>query len=112
MWDSTKVGAGPPPLRIPEGWLEIYHGVDQDQRYCLGAVLLDADEPDRVLGRSLDPIMEPLANYEIHGFFGKVIFATGAVAEDDRLTSTTALLTNTSAERPCQSRRSSPVWIE
>ena len=86
MWDSTKVGAGPPPLRIPEGWLEIYHGVDQDQRYCLGAVLLDADEPDRVLGRSLDPIMEPLADYEIHGFFGKVIFATGAVAEDDRLT--------------------------
>ena len=86
MWDSTKLGAGPPPLRIPEGWLEIYHGVDQDQCYCLGAVLLDADDPARVLGRSPDPIMEPLADYEIHGFFGNVIFATGAFAEDDRLT--------------------------
>ena len=86
MWDSTKLGAGPPPLRIPEGWLEIYHGVDQDQRYCLGAVLLDADEPARVLGRSPDPIMEPLADYEIHGFFGSVIFATGAFAEGDQLT--------------------------
>ena len=86
MWDSTKLGAGPPPLRIPEGWLAIYHGVDQDQRYCLGAVLLEADDPARVLGRSRDPVMEPLADYEIHGFFGNVIFATGAFAEDDRLT--------------------------
>jgi predicted GH43/DUF377 family glycosyl hydrolase len=49
-------------------------------------VLLDADDPARVLGRSPDPIMEPLADYEIHGFFGNVIFATGAFAEDDRLT--------------------------
>jgi beta-1,2-mannobiose phosphorylase / 1,2-beta-oligomannan phosphorylase len=86
MWDSTKLGAGPPPLRIPEGWLEIYHGADEGQRYCLGAVLLDADEPARVIGRSREPIMEPLADYEMHGFFGNVVFATGAVAQDDVLT--------------------------
>ncbi len=85
-WDSARVGAGPPPLRIPEGWLEIYHGADGDDRYCLGAALLDADDPGRVLGRSRDPIMEPLAEYERQGFFGNVVFATGAFVDSDQLT--------------------------
>jgi predicted GH43/DUF377 family glycosyl hydrolase len=82
-----KLGAGAPPLRIDEGWLDIYHGVDGDDRYyCLGALLLDADDPARVLGRSRDPIMEPSAQYERDGFYGNVVFATGAVADGDRLT--------------------------
>jgi predicted GH43/DUF377 family glycosyl hydrolase len=85
-WDSEKIGAGAPPLRVPEGWLEIYHGVDGNERYCLGAVLLDGDDPGRVLGRSAAPIMEPLAEYERNGFFGNVVFATGAVADGDELT--------------------------
>jgi predicted GH43/DUF377 family glycosyl hydrolase len=84
-WDSAKIGAGPPPLRIPEGWLEIYHGADEADRYCLGAVLLDADNPARVLGRSRAPIMQPLAEYELGGFYGNVVFASGAVADGDRL---------------------------
>jgi predicted GH43/DUF377 family glycosyl hydrolase len=86
VWDSAKVGAGAPPLRSPEGWLEIYHGVDRDDRYCLGAVLLDPGDPARVLGRSKDPIMEPLADYERNGFFGNVVFATGAMRDGDKLT--------------------------
>jgi beta-1,2-mannobiose phosphorylase / 1,2-beta-oligomannan phosphorylase len=85
-WDAVKVGAGAPPLRIPEGWLEIYHGVDGGNRYCLGAVLLDAGDPATVLGRSRDPIMEPLADYERRGFFGNVVFGTGVVADGDQLT--------------------------
>jgi beta-1,2-mannobiose phosphorylase / 1,2-beta-oligomannan phosphorylase len=85
MWDSVKIGAGPPPLRIPEGWLEIYHGADEDDRYCMGGLLLDAENPARVLGRSRAPIMEPLADYEIGGFYGNVVFATGVVASGDRL---------------------------
>jgi predicted GH43/DUF377 family glycosyl hydrolase len=85
-WDAAKVGAGAPPLRIDEGWLEIYHGVDGDDRYCRGALLLDAADPARVLGRSREPIMEPLASYERDGFYGNVVFATGAVVDGDRLT--------------------------
>ena len=84
-WDSAKIGAGPPPFRIPEGWLEIYHGADEADRYCLGAVLLDADNPARVLGRSRAPIMQPLAEYELGGFYGNVVFASGAVVDGDRL---------------------------
>jgi beta-1,2-mannobiose phosphorylase / 1,2-beta-oligomannan phosphorylase len=85
-WDSVKLGAGAPPVRIPDGWLEIYHGVSADGVYRLGAALLAADDPARVLGRSRDPIMEPLAEYERTGFFGNVVFATGTIVDGDQLT--------------------------
>jgi predicted GH43/DUF377 family glycosyl hydrolase len=86
LWDSVKIGAGPPPVRIPEGFLEIYHGADERDRYCLGGLLLDAHDPARVLGRSRDPIMAPSADYELGGFYGNVVFATGAFTDDETLT--------------------------
>jgi len=86
LWDSLKIGAGPPPVRIAEGWLEIYHGADENDRYCPGGMLLDAEDPSRVLARSHGPIMEPLADYEIGGFYGNVVFASGQVVDEDRLT--------------------------
>jgi predicted GH43/DUF377 family glycosyl hydrolase len=85
-WDSARVGAGAAPIRTPEGWLEIYHGATKKNRYCLGALLLDLDEPWRVLARSETPIMEPLATYEQEGFFGHVIFTNGHVVDGDCIT--------------------------
>jgi len=85
-WDSARVGAGAAPIRTAKGWLEIYHGATKENRYCLGALLLDLDEPWRVLARSETPIMEPLASYELEGFFGKVIFTNGHVVDGDRIT--------------------------
>jgi beta-1,2-mannobiose phosphorylase / 1,2-beta-oligomannan phosphorylase len=85
-WDSARVGAGASPIRTPEGWLEIYHGATRENRYCLGALLLDLNEPWKVLARSEKPIMEPLAQYEQEGFFGQVIFTNGHLAKGDRLT--------------------------
>jgi beta-1,2-mannobiose phosphorylase / 1,2-beta-oligomannan phosphorylase len=87
MWDSVRVGAGAAPIRTPRGWLEIYHGATADPvRYCLGALLLDLDEPWRVLARSREPIMEPIAPYEQAGFLGNVVFTNGHLVEGDRLT--------------------------
>jgi beta-1,2-mannobiose phosphorylase / 1,2-beta-oligomannan phosphorylase len=86
MWDSARVGAGAAPIRTPRGWLEIYHGADEENRYCLGALLLDLDNPGKVLARSRDPIMEPLADYERTGFFGNVIFTNGHTLDGDELT--------------------------
>ena len=86
MWDSVRVGAGASPLRTAEGWLEIYHGADEHNRYCLGALLLDADDPTKVIARSQEPLMEPGMDYELDGFFGSVIFTNGFVADGDRLT--------------------------
>ena len=85
-WDSVRVGAGAPPVKTDKGWLEIYHGADENNRYCLGALLLDLDDPSKVIARSEEPIMEPSAPYELEGFFGNVVFSSGQIVEGDELT--------------------------
>jgi predicted GH43/DUF377 family glycosyl hydrolase len=84
-WDGIKIGAGAVPFKIEQGWLEIYHGVDRDNRYCLGAVLLDSQEPWKVIARSDKQIFEPEADYECNGFFGNVVFSCGLLCEDGKL---------------------------
>ena len=51
-WDEKKVGASAVPFKINQGWLEIYHGADRNNRYCLGAVLLDKDQPGKINARA------------------------------------------------------------
>jgi predicted GH43/DUF377 family glycosyl hydrolase len=85
-WDGARVGAGAAPIRTDRGWLEIYHGATKEHRYCLGALLLDLNEPWKVLARSGRPIMEPTETYETTGFFGEVIFTNGHLREGDALT--------------------------
>jgi len=85
FWDEAKIGASAVPFKIDEGWLEIYHGADQNNRYCLGAVLLDAIQPWMVSARAEKPIFEPQADYECEGFFGNVVFSCGLLYEDDKL---------------------------
>ncbi|MDR1789453.1 MAG: glycoside hydrolase family 130 protein [Opitutaceae bacterium] len=87
-WDCARVGAGAPPVRTEHGWLLIYHGADRANRYCLGALLLDLKNPARVIARSADPIMEPLAGYEQRGFLGHVVFSNGhdLAPDNDTLT--------------------------
>jgi len=84
-WDCERVGAGASPIKTPHGWLVIYHGADADHRYCLGAILLDLNDPTTVLARTTDPIMEPLMKYEKEGFFGNVIFTNGHLVEEDKI---------------------------
>jgi len=85
FWDEIKIGAGAVPFRIDQGWLEIYHGADRKNRYCLGAVLLDGHEPWKIIARSEKPIFESQTDYECDGFFGNVIFSCGLLYEDDKL---------------------------
>jgi predicted GH43/DUF377 family glycosyl hydrolase len=84
-WDNRSVGCGAVPFRIKEGWLEIYHGESESNRYCLGAVLLDAAEPWEVIARSEKPIIEPEMDYELNGFFDNVIFSCGVLYEKGRV---------------------------
>ena len=86
MWDGARIGAGAEPILTQRGWLVIYHGADTNSRYCLGAALLDRDDPSQVLARSLEPIMEPTAPYELTGFFGNVVFTNGHVQDGDTIT--------------------------
>ncbi|MEI6412284.1 MAG: glycoside hydrolase family 130 protein [Bacteroidota bacterium] len=85
-WDSARVGAGASPIKTEAGWLEIYHGADNNHRYCLGAVLLDLADPTKVLARSHDPLFEPVADYEKTGFFGNVVFTNGHLVDGDQIT--------------------------
>src|SRR5205823_2774998 len=93
-WERLKVGAGTPPLRIPRGWLVLYHGVDgqrvagheQPLRYSAGVLLLDADDPHKVLYRSADSILAPDVPAELVGEVPGVVFPTGVdVRPDGRL---------------------------
>ena len=74
------------PIKTSEGWLIIYHGATPEHRYCMGAALVDLQDPTRVLARSQKPIMEPEADYEKNGFFGDVVFGCGGIQIGDQLT--------------------------
>lgn len=82
-FDAIRVGACAVPIRTPDGWLEIYHGVDTEGRYHLGAALLDLEQPEKVLARSREPLLSPTQPYEVDGFYGNVVFSCGAVEEPD-----------------------------
>ncbi len=87
-WDDSKIGGGAVPFRVRsegvDGWLAVYHGVTKASgAYSLGALLLDANDPTRVIARSRDPILAPEATYERSGFYGGVVFTCGLLAEED-----------------------------
>ncbi len=82
-WDSKRVGAGAAPIRTPLGWLEIYHGANDKHQYALGASLLDLTDPSKVIAMTDGPIMRPLTDYEMNGFFGEVVFTNGHVVGTD-----------------------------
>ncbi|OGG13963.1 hypothetical protein A3D77_03540 [Candidatus Gottesmanbacteria bacterium RIFCSPHIGHO2_02_FULL_39_11] len=86
-WDSRKVGAGPPPIKTDEGWLLIYHAVDnkKDYQYHFGAMLLDRDNPAKVICRSSRPIISPTHWYENEGHKSGVVYPCGAIVKDDLL---------------------------
>jgi beta-1,4-mannooligosaccharide/beta-1,4-mannosyl-N-acetylglucosamine phosphorylase len=86
-WQSTKVGAGPTPIEVDEGWLLFYHGVLTSCNgfvYSLGAALLDCDEPWRVLARSRDYLLAPETDYERVGDVPNVVFPCAALVDADR----------------------------
>ncbi len=84
-WEAKKIGAGPPPVKTEEGWLLIYHGVSPDKVYRAGVALLDLDNPQRVIARLPEPILEPEAPYEREGDIPNVVFPTGAVVRGEEL---------------------------
>lgn len=81
-WDNARIGGGAVPFKTEKGWLKIYHAADKNDRYCLGAFLLDVNDPSRVIGKTRCPILEPEAVYEKEGFFGNVVFTCGCLVEN------------------------------
>ncbi len=86
-WDTWVRGVGPPPIKTKEGWLVLYHAMDKNDpnRYKIGAMILDTDNPTKILYRSHVPLLEPDLPYENEGFKGGVIYSCGAVVIDKTL---------------------------
>jgi beta-1,4-mannooligosaccharide/beta-1,4-mannosyl-N-acetylglucosamine phosphorylase len=94
---NAKIGPGAPPVKTPHGWLTLFHAVDVNERrrkngwedrwqkrYTAGLMLLDLDNPRRVIGLCRQPLIAPEAAYEIAGGFrNNVIFPTGMILEAD-----------------------------
>jgi beta-1,2-mannobiose phosphorylase / 1,2-beta-oligomannan phosphorylase len=93
-FEEVKIGGGPPPLRIPEGWLVLHHGVtgvidsafsqQQKVNYAAGALILDADDPSRVIARTPEPLLAPETDDERSGIVPNVVFPTAIEEIDGR----------------------------
>jgi predicted GH43/DUF377 family glycosyl hydrolase len=90
-WETGRIGAGAPPVRVGDHWLEIYHGSQTPPAagavgvYSAGAMLLDGENPAHVLGYTRDALLAPQAEFEQQGFVPQVVFPTGLIARDDHL---------------------------
>ena len=82
FWDEN-IGAGPPPVKTEKGWLLIYHGIAMHYQpiYQAGVVLLDLDEPWRVISRGRYNVLEPREMWEMVGQVPNVVFPTGIIVE-------------------------------
>lgn len=83
-WEC-KIGGSTPPLKTKDGWLMLYHGVGPDKYYRTGALLLDLNDPTKVLCRLSDWLMEPDQEWELKGFYAGVAFPCGNVIKGDTL---------------------------
>jgi len=86
FWDSDRIGMATPPMKIDQGWLIIYYGIKQTSAgplFRLGAVILDAENPTKILGRTNIPILSPREDYERIGDVSNLVFSCGAIIEPD-----------------------------
>jgi predicted GH43/DUF377 family glycosyl hydrolase len=86
-FEELKIGGGPAPIRVDEGWLLIHHGVSgelaksafdhqQNVNYTAAAMILDADDPSKVIARSDKPLLAPETEDEMSGIVPNVVFPT------------------------------------
>lgn len=84
VWESVKVGNCGSPIETDAGWLVITHGVGPMRKYCIGAVLLDLNDPSKVIGRLREPLISP-AGIEREGYVPNVVYSCGSLLHGDKL---------------------------
>jgi predicted GH43/DUF377 family glycosyl hydrolase len=83
-WELVQIGNCGSPIEIDEGWLLLTHGVGAMRKYSIGAVLLDKEDPRKVLGRTVQPILSP-SDEDREGYVPNVVYTCGALAHGRRL---------------------------
>ena len=84
FWEFVQMGNCGSPIEIDEGWLVITHGVGTVRNYCIGACLLDKDDPSKVLKRMMLPLVHPSPK-ERDGYVPNVVYSCGALVHERRL---------------------------
>jgi predicted GH43/DUF377 family glycosyl hydrolase len=84
LWEAAKIGNCGSPLETDAGWLVITHGVGPMRRYCIGAALLDVNDPSKVIGRLRTPLIEPEGEAR-EGYVPNVVYSCGALIHDGEL---------------------------
>jgi predicted GH43/DUF377 family glycosyl hydrolase len=83
-WEIVQIGNCGSPIELDEGWLLLTHGVGPMRKYSIGAVLLDKNDPTKVLGRSREPLLRPEPS-EREGYVPNVVYTCGAMRYGDRI---------------------------
>lgn len=83
-WEFTQLGNCGSPIETDAGWLVLTHGVGPMRKYCIGAVLLDRDDPSRVIGRLKEPLLGPAPD-ERDGYVPNVVYSCGALVHHGTL---------------------------
>ncbi len=83
-WELVQIGNCGPPVELDEGWLLLTHGVGAMRKYSIGAILLDKDDPSKVIGRTTQPILSA-ADEDREGYVPNVVYTCGAVRIGDDL---------------------------
>jgi len=78
MWESVKIGNCGSPIETEAGWLVITHGVGPMRKYCIGAALLDLNDPTKVIGRLREPLLSPVGA-EREGYVPNVVYSCGSL---------------------------------
>ena len=81
-WELVQIGNCGPPIELDEGWLLLTHGVGAMRKYSIGAVLLDKNDPSKVIGRTREPTVR--ANQDREGYVPNVVYTCGAMRHRDR----------------------------
>ena len=83
-WELVQIGNCGPPIELDEGWLLLTHGVGAMRKYSIGAVLLDKDDPSKVLMRTREPILAA-KDQDREGYVPNVVYSCGAIKHHDLL---------------------------
>jgi predicted GH43/DUF377 family glycosyl hydrolase len=83
-WELVKIGNCGSPIETDAGWLVLTHGVGPMRKYCIGALLLDLENPLKVIGRLNEPLLKPAAE-QTNGYVPNVVYSCGALIHGGRL---------------------------
>jgi len=83
-WELVQMGNCGSPIETDAGWLVLSHGVGPMRKYCIGAFLLDRDDPAKVIGRLREPLLEP-SQTEREGYVHNVVYTCGALLHQGQL---------------------------